>query len=1213
MKESDTGEMYEVKYDFKVAENGVVAIDSVSESVSSISCSTDGTVRIKLDETVLVDSLESMYPVGSVLIIRRDVFGECLMAPEVPPDETDEEKETREEAGRFLQFQDTFLLIESVAGTSRNAVISGSPSSYFGLFQEAEFEISIVDPDSVRATATRNSTDLSPTSRMRSFSLELTPQLGPVRAQTTGTLTDRGGFLGLKAKWGLTGIDIEFRFATEFEASLEVKLLLNVGVSTPAFELYELLSVPIYALPELDFFEGVKVGRFELPSFKIGFYFEIPLILQFTLELEKALGPEAKAMYNTGRKELTYFAKGPFVNIESGVRNDLSRQATSSFDFNPKFDLDTPAQVNVIVFVGLRPQLAFYVPIFSGRVSVEFGVEGKFETVLGDDNAFPPLGGGTGVATFGDCATCHKIKLTAAARVQNAGISASIGIKGKLELFGKQIDVKVQRVYRQGLPGNPAFFSDIAKGCFLKQFGENTEVCGMECCNTEESMCIDAPGQTEMCSMSPSPSPTPSPSPSNPTATPTPTSSPGASQSPDMSQSPVPSPRPSPTTQPPGRTGQVYTDPHLRTIDGLRYDCQATGEFTVVKGDSFEIQARFGGPNTRGTVTKGIAITADGTPTVQLSVALTDAPSGTLIRSCPMLLFVDGVARDIRTGTGQDDKVSVTVTGNSVRVVLENGVSVRFAVRVAGFFGCYLESFSQFIPQDIIDSETILGLMGTPNYNPDDDWTTRDGVVLDRPSNGVEAYFAKAYNYCTLNWCVRDEADSLFTYEAGTVFQEFNRCDIPYGVPPDFSTASPALRRLCGRDPACLVDGLVAGVDEAANTLRVQSELDNAFSFFASLKFQPSVIAEGTPVVVTVTLDARTVPAAQVLGLQKFAVVRVDSETGVAENALAFELIDSQGDLVFTKQTAIAASDAGEVLGFRAIPIVSGSRVNDSPLVRTALQGIRIYSAESRIGVISSETMLTISNIAGVELVAEYSWPADETDLDTATAFEGNLAGFRCGPREQYLEFGGDKKIAGGTERTIVEIDSARAQGVWTDLTEIFFRAGWHGGRNKGPATLNIFLRDVNTREKLENAELTAAITPGSQNGCADFEVARLRIEAGDEFKFTLTVNRAAPPSPTASPDPEIKNPQQTPNFEQTFRTFKKHLKRMKSSDEEKEEVLVKLRELSRKIKEVRARRNTKKTASDSQSGDIGRVNRKAQKSVRNMGPKRKARNGPQL
>ena len=46
--------------------------------------------------------------------------------------------------------------------------------------------------------------------------------------------------------------------------------------------------------------------------------------------------------------------------------------------------------------------------------------------------------------------------------------------------------------------------------------------------------------------------------------------------------------------------GRFSGDPHLTTFDRLKYDCQAEGEFVIVKHPNYKVQARFvkgGNPN----------------------------------------------------------------------------------------------------------------------------------------------------------------------------------------------------------------------------------------------------------------------------------------------------------------------------------------------------------------------------------------------------------------------------------------------------------------------------------------------------------------------------------------------------------------------------------------------------------------------------------------
>ena len=102
-----------------------------------------------------------------------------------------------------------------------------------------------------------------------------------------------------------------------------------------------------------------------------------------------------------------------------------------------------------------------------------------------------------------------------------------------------------------------------------------------------------------------------------------------------------------------------------------------------------------------------------------------------------------------------------------------------------------------------------------------DDWRASNGTVISGPKTEEERLFSTAYEYCTSNWCINDEEDSIFTYGAGESFGDINRCNLPYISKIETQVANPPqeLVDICGSSVACLVDGLCGDTTDAAETL----------------------------------------------------------------------------------------------------------------------------------------------------------------------------------------------------------------------------------------------------------------------------------------------------------------------------------------------------------------------------------------------------------
>jgi len=252
--------------------------------------------------------------------------------------------------------------------------------------------------------------------------------------------------------------------------------------------------------------------------------------------------------------------------------------------------------------------------------------------------------------------------------------------------------------------------------------------------------------------MAPSRRPTPIPT-RAPTRPPTPRPTPRPSRSPTPRQPTNPSGR--------GWTTGVFGDPHLSTFDRLRFDCQASGEFTMVSSletPDFAIQERLesagSGICSQASVSTGVVVNEPGIPTVQISIAQQPGVNSTGNISvsgneCPVNVYVDGAIQDSFANlTNLNDQVEIEIIGTSVRVFFPfTGVQARPTMRYSASFGCHF-TLQVFIPFEYRSDETILGLLGTPNKNRGDDWISADGSPYTPPATVEDSIFSPSYTYC---------------------------------------------------------------------------------------------------------------------------------------------------------------------------------------------------------------------------------------------------------------------------------------------------------------------------------------------------------------------------------------------------------------------------------------------------------------------------------
>ena len=284
-----------------------------------------------------------------------------------------------------------------------------------------------------------------------------------------------------------------------------------------------------------------------------------------------------------------------------------------------------------------------------------------------------------------------------------------------------------------------------------------------------------------------------------------------------------------------GALAAATGDPHIMTWDGARYDCQAQGEMIMAKSLnlSFEIQARFEGWSRSSGVslTTGVALRVPSHPIVQVSIAKRLGAPLT-VNNCPVELYLDGSSVNLVGGTTDLGSVILDVSLSQV-VVAYKDYGPRISISVNR---CYFSVIYE-LPTALVVDESIVGLLGTPNNNPLDDWMTPDGTSIVMPEDRAALLFLPAYTYCTQNWCMEDEQSSIFTYESSEFgFSFFSKCDAMYdgSIEDALADAPSELKALCGDKMECLIDGIGGGNDIEVARAYLQDEalfLDETIAF----------------------------------------------------------------------------------------------------------------------------------------------------------------------------------------------------------------------------------------------------------------------------------------------------------------------------------------------------------------------------------------------
>lgn len=208
---------------------------------------------------------------------------------------------------------------------------------------------------------------------------------------------------------------------------------------------------------------------------------------------------------------------------------------------------------------------------------------------------------------------------------------------------------------------------------------------------------------------------------------------------------------------PPGNVGAGHGDVHLRTFDGIRYDMQGVGEFTLARQaiDGFEVQARTRPWNGSRSVSVNIALAARvGSDRVGFYLDGTTRLNGaTVVFSAGLNSLPDG---------GQ-----VYASGNEYKVVWPDNSQL------------HVQRNSSYMDADVFLADArrsagVAGLLGDFDGNPADDLATRNGGTVLTPPAPFEAFYGSYVE----SWRIA-QADSLFDYAMGETTESFSDRSFP--------------------------------------------------------------------------------------------------------------------------------------------------------------------------------------------------------------------------------------------------------------------------------------------------------------------------------------------------------------------------------------------------------------------------------------------------
>ncbi len=273
-------------------------------------------------------------------------------------------------------------------------------------------------------------------------------------------------------------------------------------------------------------------------------------------------------------------------------------------------------------------------------------------------------------------------------------------------------------------------------------------------------------------------------------------------------------------------------DPHITTVDGIRYDFQASGEFVAARAaDGFEVQTRqtaipttsFPGQDPHTGLSTCVSVNSAVAARVGAHrVTFQPGPDG---RS-EMELRIDGVLTTLT-----DDGVRLTGGGRVLRSAV-GGMEVEFptGALLTATPGFWPSQGKWYLNLNIAGADAYEGIMGAL---PAKSWlpTLPDGSSLSARPASLSQRYNVLYRQFAQAWRV-SEANSLFDHEPAMPTSELSAADWPKDSPPcnltdqkpaepaQESTAKEVCRELAddGRRQNCIFDVGVTGETGFAET-----------------------------------------------------------------------------------------------------------------------------------------------------------------------------------------------------------------------------------------------------------------------------------------------------------------------------------------------------------------------------------------------------------
>lgn len=284
-------------------------------------------------------------------------------------------------------------------------------------------------------------------------------------------------------------------------------------------------------------------------------------------------------------------------------------------------------------------------------------------------------------------------------------------------------------------------------------------------------------------------------------------------------------------------------DPHITTLDGVRYDFQSAGEFVALRGDGLEFQTRQTAIattfNPGANPHTGLATCVSLNSAVAARVGAYRVTYQPNISGVPdssgMQLRVNGVLTELGPhgiDLGSSGRIMKTAAVGGIEITFPNEATL---IVTPGWWNSQSKWYLNVNVYDALATQGIMGLIARDSWLP----ALPDGSSLGPMPAALHDRYVALYETFADAWRVTD-ATSLFDYAPGTSTETFTLdswpkesppCDIPKTKPVEPADRETALRACTlvldkNRNANCVFDVTVTGERGFAKTYLTTQRLE---------------------------------------------------------------------------------------------------------------------------------------------------------------------------------------------------------------------------------------------------------------------------------------------------------------------------------------------------------------------------------------------------